>query len=1566
MDKSMIKRVLSILVAAVIIVESIVSNSLVVSATSQEASSEDLPITDEEMHNEDTYELDELDNIDVLDEISSKEFSQNDLENETVFETNEEADLAADENLMENIKDEGSGLDSVQTEKKTAEDSVVLEESTFITVEEDSSEEEFYEDIEKVSDEGTHALQKTEGNFANVIIFVNFNDTDDSSDELELGASFWNDLDVIFETFGDGENSRGLKQYLENTSYGELQLANIYPQYDAENDLIIPYQLENSSSYYSDHYTELLEEIIYNMQSSGQIIEDIDRNADGIIDNITIVIPSTGADLDDKFYNHGEWYEGESKFEGKEIKYFNVLTENDIYSDNNGLVVHEFLHTLGYPDLFHENGSGTPVGKWDIMGEPAWQYPLVYLRYFISGWLDIPVITESWLGYQLNSVSGSMKDTQGVILKTDYSDTEFFVLEYRKQNTNNEQEFDCQIPGSGLLIYRVNLAYASNKDGAPDMIYIFRPDERNDENGYETGAGKLEDAFLSAESGRTTLGIDIPITYSDGTDSGIVIENIGSASGDQITFDIVYAGKEDGGDVQEIRSLRYDPESGEWYVYMGEKNDYEYTGLVQNENGWWYVSGGKVNFNYTSVILYEGSWWYVKNGKLEMGYTGLAKNEYGWWYIRKGKVDFNYSSVVPYNGSWWYVKNGKLDFNYTGVVQNENGWWRIEKGKVNFNYTGIAQNEHGWWRIEKGKVNFSYTGLAQNENGWWYVKNGKVDFNYNSVVPYNGKWYCVINGKVDAGYTGIAKNANGWWRIEKGIVKFNYTGLAQNENGWWYIHKGKVDFNYSSVVPYNGGWWYVKNGKLDFNYTGVAKNENGWWRIKNGKVDFTYTGVAQNENGWWRIEKGKVNFNYTGLAQNENGWWYIKNGKLDWNFSSVVSYNGSWWYVKNGKLDFNYTGVAKNENGWWRIKNGKVDFSYTGVAKNENGWWYIRNGKLDWNYCGLAQNENGWWYIWKGALDWSYTGVVRYGQEWFYVNKGHMDWNYTGIASNENGWWYIRNGKLDWSYSGQVMHNGVQYSVVKGCVQLKNSGQISLLGCVATAYDGKQMTVTLSTGRNQELESLYDTFYVLMMNSSGTMTIGTFLGHSEISSKIQVNATFSSGDAFKTPIMSKYAIAVKKGRTYQVISNTGFLSNPEITATMTKTYLGYYDNDKISSKKGLQGASEDYTETTGVQHVLLNVDVADLVSTRACSGYVPYYYKGKTYYFQDMIALVQTMRYLNGWDNDNPYGWHSRSVTLVLLLSWDDELSYLIHPTARSKGAAPYYAFNMKEENARNTYEALFCYMGEKLGENKTIVSNWTLGNEVNSCRAWNYSGNMTLSECVENYAQAFQLLYQGVKRTASTSRVFISLDHCWNTTDGGHTGKTYLDEFASYMNRTAPNMQWNVNYHPYSQPLTRTKFWSDDSNTVNSVNTAYISMKNIQVLTNYLSDLEKQYGKSSGSIRVILGEIGFSGNKGCSSSEAEQAAALGYGYYIAMFNSRIDAYIIRAYLDDPTEMRSGLYFGLMNGEHEMKQAFDVYKNLDTKDSLTYMNRYLSTIGIPSWQSVISGFDASKLSAVDF
>ena len=923
---------------------------------------------------------------------------------------------------------------------------------------------------------------------------------------------------------------------------------------------------------------------------------------------------------------------------------------------------------------------------------------------------------------------------------------------------------------------------------------------------------------------------------------------------------------------------------------------------------------------------------------------------------------------------WYYYKDG-IGYTYTGLAQDGDRKIYIVSGIMDDSYTGFVKDTDGKsYYVKAGVADLNYTGLVQNtDDQWYYVKNGVIDWNYTGLVQYNGTWYYVQSGKTNSAYIGLAQTTQGtWYYVKNGKIDPSYTGLVYYYGTWYYVQKGALNWNYNGFVQHvDKKWYYVQGGKIRFDFTGLAKHtDNKWYYAEKGIINWNYSGLAKNTyNTWYYVKNGKYDPSYTGLVYYYGTWYYVQKGALNWNYNGFVQHvDKKWYYVQGGKIRFDFTGLAKHtDNKWYYAEKGIINWNYSGLAKNTyNSWYYVKNGKFDSSYNGLVYYQGSWYCVRKGYLDWGYTSVVKYGNDWFYVEKGKLNWGYTGPAMNENGWWYIRNGKLDWNYSGKGTYKGMAYTVANGYVTFNEGNQFFVSNCTASNYTGSKMTITLTAARNEVLEDLGGTYCIFLMNSAGTQVLSTLPATVSKGESFAVSVVLESGDSFKQASMAQYAIGWKNGNTYQKISGTRFLSNPEITATMTKTYLGYYDSDKISSKKGMQGTSEGYTEDMAVQHVLLNVDIANMVSTTKKSGYVAYSYKGNTYYFQDMIALVQTIRYLNGWDNDNPYGWHSRSVTLVLLMSWKDDLSFLIHPDARRKGAATYYALNMKEQRSRDTLEALFCYMGEKLGTNKARVSNWTLGNEVNSCNAWNYSGNMSLNDCVKNYAQAFQLLYQGVKRTASTSRVFISLDHCWNAADAGHTGKAYLDTFASYMNQTAPSMQWNVNYHPYSQPLNNNRFWSDGSHTVSNTGTDYISMKNINVLTDYLSGIESKYHKPSGSIRVILGEMGYTARQGNSNEETEQAAALGYGYYIAMFNNRIDAYIVRAYIDDPTESRSGLYLGMFSSDYKKKQAYDVYKHLDKNDSLNYMNRYLSTIGISSWKNAIPGFDASKLPAKDF
>lgn len=108
--------------------------------------------------------------------------------------------------------------------------------------------------------------------------------------------------------------------------------------------------------------------------------------------------------------------------------------------------------------------------------------------------------------------------------------------------------------GSGLVIYRVKEGRRGNMQGPPFGIYVFRHGDSM-LDGHEKADYELlkSSSWFSQESGRTTFGNasaeaglgDNALTYSDGTNSGIVIKNIGSAEGDAISFDIEFADTSD-------------------------------------------------------------------------------------------------------------------------------------------------------------------------------------------------------------------------------------------------------------------------------------------------------------------------------------------------------------------------------------------------------------------------------------------------------------------------------------------------------------------------------------------------------------------------------------------------------------------------------------------------------------------------------------------------------------------------------------------------------------------------------------------------------------------------------------------------------------------------------------------------------------------------------------------------------------------------------------------------------------------------------------------------------------
>lgn len=502
--------------------------------------------------------------------------------------------------------------------------------------------------------------------------------------------------------------------------------------------------------------------------------------------------------------------------------------------------------------------------------------------------------------------------------------------------------------------------------------------------------------------------------------------------------------------------------------------------------------------------------------------------------------------------------------------------------------------------------------------------------------------------------------------------------------------------------------------------------------------------------------------------------------------------------------------------------------------------------------------------------------------------------------------------------------------------------------------------------------------YYLMQSDCYTEKIyGSPLASAEQDYEVSFKIEISDRKKLKEIAMDKLVLAVKNNDdTYKAVTRAVSISNPEMIAQNKKPIF------KASSKKGLQGvayASDGNQPVdaryTNTKQTLLNLDLASVVNPR--SDYTNFTYKGKTYRFSNCTALKANISSMNAGYEQYLYGNNGTtkvSVSLCLLLGYNSANSYLIDPAAREQGHS-YYLMNVREQNARETLEAAFVYLSEIFGQEDCYVTNWILGNEVNSSRAWNYAGNLDFDSYMNCYTTAFGMLYRAVKSEKTGNTVSISLDNGWTAAPDTYAGKAVLDSFAKKIHAESPDMEWSIAYHAYSYPLTRVDFWNDYTNTSNSMSTRYISMNNITVLTNYAASLEKTYKKPTGSIRILLTEQGYSYSGGSDN----QAMAIARGYYLAEFNNRIDAFIIRAIVDDSEEAAGRLYFGLMNSQQEKRTAFYVYEYMDgdiskfsktsaqgTVSSANYakFNSAKRIVCNTNWKSIVPGFNASKLAGI--
>jgi len=433
-------------------------------------------------------------------------------------------------------------------------------------------------------------------NINNLVVLIEFADGPYyTTDDLKGAEGAYNVVNAYDKT-------TSLKEYLEEVSYNKLKInTSFYPKTSENSQEVKPYRSRHNKSYYLKYSkdntqgyqtpAEGIERVGEMLKAAVEQIEnqiskelELDNNDDGIIDAVTFIYNYKTFDVVD-YDNYTEypidwedalWPQWWSSYMVKanmgstptirdlEINSLSLLGSSfynyELFNSkkqNTGIMIHEFMHILGFPDLYREDSEDPEeacVGSYDIMETTQYEYPQNILAYYqreFAGWgAPIEEIIQTTDGITINKADHiNPEEKIAVKIKSPSNEDEYFVVEYRKKEGLDKGLDDMK--SDGIIVYRINEAYDvsvgnqfSTRDNRDDFIYVFRPNET-----YEnSGNGDLSKATLSLESGRNSLGIPLQksefgfdnntLYFSDGSNSGIEIYNVGSNKGDSITFSV--------------------------------------------------------------------------------------------------------------------------------------------------------------------------------------------------------------------------------------------------------------------------------------------------------------------------------------------------------------------------------------------------------------------------------------------------------------------------------------------------------------------------------------------------------------------------------------------------------------------------------------------------------------------------------------------------------------------------------------------------------------------------------------------------------------------------------------------------------------------------------------------------------------------------------------------------------------------------------------------------------------------------------------------------------------------
>ena len=382
-------------------------------------------------------------------------------------------------------------------------------------------------------------------------------------------------------------------------------------------------------------------------------------------------------------------------------------------------------------------------------------------------------------------------------------------------------------------------------------------------------------------------------------------------------------------------------------------------------------------------------------------------------------------------------------------------------------------------------------------------------------------------------------------------------------------------------------------------------------------------------------------------------------------------------------------------------------------------------------------------------------------------------------------------------------------------------------------------------------------------------------------------------DTANSMLFKKFTVCVMKGGALSPVSNSMYITNPEACASYAPARMDY-------GKKGIlpdllqSVAVKNQPADLGAKQVNLNIPLSKIGS-------------------------------LAGYDfSVRKYNTLGMQVNVIILVDGAAPAEYINPYSYDGLGAHNYYGLNANTAEGIAALEYASSYLAKHYsGIGFGQVDNFIIGNEVNAWWLWNYMNCGSNDVFMQEYAKAFRIMYNGIKSENANANVYTCIDHQWARAEASYyvSGQSFLSTLNTLI-KSEGNVDWRVAVHPYNAPLYAPNAWETSKNVSHSQSTPYVTMANIDVLTDYLCTADML--SPTGAVRSVkCSEVGYTSANG----EQLQAASLVYAYLVAENNSHIDGLVVSRESDDVIDIAQGMASGLCGLDGAHKMGYDFYKN---------------------------------------